>query len=96
MAALGFYRLRKHISVQTLLVTFALCLSLWLSVQGGSRSVVNMEWDKIWAFNKKVMEEALAFNPLFSYWFTWSQTLCPHSSLTETHLYTLFPLFKCL
>ncbi|XP_016119304.1 bifunctional glutamate/proline--tRNA ligase-like, partial [Sinocyclocheilus grahami] len=29
-------------------------LKQFISAQGGSRSVVNMEWDKIWAFNKKL------------------------------------------
>uniref|UniRef100_A0A8D0CJ94 Bifunctional glutamate/proline--tRNA ligase n=1 Tax=Scleropages formosus TaxID=113540 RepID=A0A8D0CJ94_SCLFO len=29
-------------------------LKQFIAAQGGSRSVVNMEWDKIWAFNKKV------------------------------------------
>ncbi|XP_076011602.1 bifunctional glutamate/proline--tRNA ligase isoform X2 [Genypterus blacodes] len=31
-------------------------LKQFISAQGGSRSVVNMEWDKIWAFNKKVVD----------------------------------------
>uniref|UniRef100_A0A3Q1EBQ1 Bifunctional glutamate/proline--tRNA ligase n=1 Tax=Acanthochromis polyacanthus TaxID=80966 RepID=A0A3Q1EBQ1_9TELE len=31
-------------------------LKQFIAAQGGSRSVVNMEWDKIWAFNKKVSE----------------------------------------
>uniref|UniRef100_A0A673KZA1 glutamate--tRNA ligase n=1 Tax=Sinocyclocheilus rhinocerous TaxID=307959 RepID=A0A673KZA1_9TELE len=31
-------------------------LKQFISAQGGSRSVVNMEWDKIWAFNKKVID----------------------------------------
>ncbi|XP_043917459.1 bifunctional glutamate/proline--tRNA ligase isoform X3 [Protopterus annectens] len=29
-------------------------LKQFIAAQGGSRSVVNMEWDKIWAFNKKL------------------------------------------
>ena len=28
----------------------------FIAAQGGSRSVVQMEWDKIWAFNKKVID----------------------------------------
>lgn len=31
-------------------------LKLFILAQGGSRSVVTMEWDKIWAFNKKVID----------------------------------------
>ncbi|KAM8894839.1 bifunctional glutamate/proline--tRNA ligase isoform 2-T2 [Spinachia spinachia] len=31
-------------------------LKQFISAQGGSRSVVNMEWDKIWAFNKKIID----------------------------------------
>lgn len=31
----------------------------FLFPQGGSRSVVNMEWDKIWAFNKKVRSHSV-------------------------------------
>uniref|UniRef100_A0A8B9JFV7 Bifunctional glutamate/proline--tRNA ligase n=1 Tax=Astyanax mexicanus TaxID=7994 RepID=A0A8B9JFV7_ASTMX len=31
-------------------------LKQFIAAQGGSRSVVNMEWDKIWAFNKKVID----------------------------------------
>ncbi|XP_056268340.1 bifunctional glutamate/proline--tRNA ligase isoform X2 [Pseudoliparis swirei] len=31
-------------------------LKQFIEAQGGSRSVVNMEWDKIWAFNKKVID----------------------------------------
>uniref|UniRef100_A0A671QTA9 Bifunctional glutamate/proline--tRNA ligase n=1 Tax=Sinocyclocheilus anshuiensis TaxID=1608454 RepID=A0A671QTA9_9TELE len=31
-------------------------LKQFIYAQGGSRSVVNMEWDKIWAFNKKVID----------------------------------------
>uniref|UniRef100_A0A8C1FWF5 Bifunctional glutamate/proline--tRNA ligase n=1 Tax=Cyprinus carpio TaxID=7962 RepID=A0A8C1FWF5_CYPCA len=31
-------------------------LKQFSAAQGGSRSVVNMEWDKIWAFNKKVID----------------------------------------
>lgn len=31
-------------------------LKLFILAQGGSRSVVMMEWDKIWAFNKKVID----------------------------------------
>uniref|UniRef100_A0A8C8HM17 Bifunctional glutamate/proline--tRNA ligase n=1 Tax=Oncorhynchus tshawytscha TaxID=74940 RepID=A0A8C8HM17_ONCTS len=31
-------------------------LKQFIAAQGGSRSVVNMEWDKIWAFNKKVVD----------------------------------------
>ncbi|KAG7236967.1 hypothetical protein INR49_032977 [Caranx melampygus] len=31
-------------------------LKQFIAAQGGSRSVVNMEWDKIWAFNKKNTE----------------------------------------
>ncbi|KAG9336815.1 hypothetical protein JZ751_003163 [Albula glossodonta] len=30
-------------------------LKQFIAAQGGSRSVVNMEWDKIWAFNKKFL-----------------------------------------
>ncbi|XP_072436857.1 bifunctional glutamate/proline--tRNA ligase isoform X1 [Chiloscyllium punctatum] len=29
-------------------------LKQFIAAQGGSRSVVNMEWDKLWAFNKKL------------------------------------------
>lgn len=29
-------------------------LKQFIIAQGGSRSVVMMDWDKIWAFNKKV------------------------------------------
>jgi glutamyl/glutaminyl-tRNA synthetase len=31
-------------------------LKQFIVAQGGSRSVVLMEWDKIWAFNKKVVD----------------------------------------
>lgn len=31
-------------------------LKMFIMAQGGSRSVVTMEWDKIWAFNKKVVD----------------------------------------
>uniref|UniRef100_A0A8C8FKA6 Bifunctional glutamate/proline--tRNA ligase n=1 Tax=Oncorhynchus tshawytscha TaxID=74940 RepID=A0A8C8FKA6_ONCTS len=31
-------------------------LKQFIAAQGGSRSVVNMEWDKIWAFNKKIID----------------------------------------
>ena len=31
-------------------------LKQFIIAQGGSRSVVMMEWDKIWAFNKKVID----------------------------------------
>lgn len=30
-------------------------LKQFIIAQGSSRSVVSMEWDKIWAFNKKVI-----------------------------------------
>lgn len=35
-------------------------LKQFIIAQGGSRSVVTMEWDKIWSFNKKV-RDFLAF-----------------------------------
>lgn len=31
-------------------------LKTFILAQGGSRSVVTMEWDKIWAFNRKVID----------------------------------------
>lgn len=31
-------------------------LKQFILAQGGSRSIVVMEWDKIWAFNKKVLD----------------------------------------
>lgn len=31
-------------------------LKQFILAQGGSRSIVVMEWDKIWAFNKKVID----------------------------------------
>jgi glutamyl/glutaminyl-tRNA synthetase len=31
-------------------------LKQFIVAQGGSRAVVTMEWDKIWAFNKKVID----------------------------------------
>ncbi|XP_030355911.1 bifunctional glutamate/proline--tRNA ligase isoform X6 [Strigops habroptila] len=31
-------------------------LKQFIAAQGSSRSVVNMEWDKIWSFNKKVID----------------------------------------
>lgn len=31
-------------------------LKQFILAQGGSRSVVTMEWDKIWAINKKVLD----------------------------------------
>uniref|UniRef100_M3XH78 Bifunctional glutamate/proline--tRNA ligase n=1 Tax=Latimeria chalumnae TaxID=7897 RepID=M3XH78_LATCH len=31
-------------------------LKQFIAAQGSSRSVVNMEWDKLWAFNKKVID----------------------------------------
>lgn len=31
-------------------------LKQFIFAQGGSRSIVVMEWDKIWAFNKKVID----------------------------------------
>ncbi|KAM6942734.1 bifunctional glutamate/proline--tRNA ligase [Xenentodon cancila] len=34
-------------------------LKQFIAAQGGSRSVVNMEWDKIWAFNKKLPVSSL-------------------------------------
>ena len=30
-------------------------LKEFIIAQGGSRTIVTMEWDKIWAFNKKVL-----------------------------------------
>ncbi|XP_006108319.1 bifunctional glutamate/proline--tRNA ligase-like [Myotis lucifugus] len=39
-------------------------LKQFIAAQGSSRSVVNMEWDKIWAFNKKV--NVLTLTPFFS------------------------------
>ncbi|GAA6066263.1 bifunctional glutamate/proline--tRNA ligase, partial [Tachysurus ichikawai] len=42
-------------------------LKQFIAAQGGSRSVVNMEWDKIWAFNKKVIDPiAPRFSALLS------------------------------
>ncbi|XP_018117064.1 uncharacterized protein LOC100158287 isoform X5 [Xenopus laevis] len=35
-------------------------LKQFIAAQGSSRSVVNMEWDKIWAFNKKVIDPVAA------------------------------------
>lgn len=31
-------------------------LKQFILAQGGSRSIVVMEWDKLWAFNKKVLD----------------------------------------
>jgi glutamyl/glutaminyl-tRNA synthetase len=31
-------------------------LKQFILSQGGSRSIVMMEWDKIWAFNKKIID----------------------------------------
>lgn len=31
-------------------------LKQFIFAQGGSRSIVFMEWDKIWSFNKKVID----------------------------------------
>lgn len=36
-------------------------LKQFIVAQGGSRSVVMMEWDKIWAFNKKVRLYEVAY-----------------------------------
>nr|XP_003216035.1 PREDICTED: bifunctional glutamate/proline--tRNA ligase isoform X3 [Anolis carolinensis] len=35
-------------------------LKQFIAAQGSSRSVVNMEWDKIWSFNKKVIDPVAA------------------------------------
>ena len=35
-------------------------LKQFIIAQGSSRSVVFMEWDKIWAFNKKVLDPVVA------------------------------------
>uniref|UniRef100_A0A8D0AHV2 Bifunctional glutamate/proline--tRNA ligase n=1 Tax=Sander lucioperca TaxID=283035 RepID=A0A8D0AHV2_SANLU len=54
-------------------------LKQFIAAQGGSRSVVNMEWDKIWAFNKKVH-----FSPFSSHIKTESHSVVPQLSLS-TH-----------
>lgn len=36
-------------------------LKQFIVAQGGSRSVVTMEWDKIWSFNKKVIHFCTIF-----------------------------------
>lgn len=37
-------------------------LKQFIIAQGSSRSVVVMEWDKIWAFNKKVNNDTKCLN----------------------------------
>jgi len=39
-------------------------LKQFIIAQGSSRSVVMMEWDKIWAFNKKVFSALCLFTVL--------------------------------
>lgn len=44
-------------------------LKQFIVAQGGSRSVVTMSWDKIWAFNKKVI--LVTRNGLSGSYFLW-------------------------
>jgi hypothetical protein len=37
-------------------------LKQFIIAQGGSRSVVMMDWDKIWSFNKKVFHKCKSFS----------------------------------